>query len=151
MPSEWTSARVISRWDSPWKLIQLKFLIRPVSARNLNGMHAAQSWFPSSGEQGCSISNAPEGAATCWLRRIAMASRLYKIRKMRSICYRIQKLRCFRPVCKSGGSTGRVANVDHTCSPLQEAGVFSKTRSITEDHTATWQPCLLWSVELRKF
>ena len=55
MPSEWTSARVISHWDSPWKLIQLKFLICPVSARNLNIMHAAQSWFPSLGEQGCSM------------------------------------------------------------------------------------------------
>jgi hypothetical protein len=76
-----------------------------------------------------------------------MASRPYKIRNMRTIwhhlfgdielqmtpfesplplpslffiesLYRIQKLRCFRQVCKSGGSTGRVANVNHTCSSL---------------------------------
>jgi hypothetical protein len=79
MPSEWTSAKAFSHWNSPWKLIN-EFFDRG------NCLRAVSAWSGSLGEQGCS--NAPRYRHLL-VRRIDMASpgRLYhdKIRKMRSI------------------------------------------------------------------
>jgi hypothetical protein len=72
--------------NSPWKLISLKFLTTSCISLEweLTAMPAAQSWFPSLGE------HAPEGAATCWCGALIwLASRLYKIRKMRTIWHHL--------------------------------------------------------------